>query len=125
MTTRWERQIAHIDRRVGPLDWVGVRGQLRKAAVRKRRGLPSRNISLEAMFDRLHRQIAARKGEPPDHELAAKLQWQLCRERLLERKRTQRDAARHRTRVSADDTKINLWSRRREWLRMAEELRLS
>ena len=125
MKTLRDRQIAHIDRRIGPLEWLGARGQLRKAAVRKRRGLPSRNISLEAMFDRLHRQIAARKGEPPDHELAAKLQWQLCRERLLERKRTQRDAARHRTRVSADDTKINLWSRRREWLRMAEELRLS
>lgn len=125
MTTRWDKQIAHVDRRVGPMEWLGVRGQLRKAAVRKRRKLPSRNISLEAMFDLLHMKVAARKGGPQDCELAAKLQRQLCRERLLERKRTQRHAARHRTRVRADDTKINLWRRRREWLRMGEELRLS
>ena len=125
MTTRWERQIAHIERRIRPLEWLGVRGQLRKAAVRKRRKLPSRNISLEAMFDRLHMKIAARKGEPQDRELATKLQWQLCRERLLERKQAQRHAARRRRRVSANETKINLWRRRREWLRMAKELRLS
>ena len=125
MKTLWERQIAHVDRRVGPLEELSVRRQLRKAAVRKRRGLPSRNMSLEATFDLLHMQLAARKGEYPYLKLAAKLQWGLLRERLLERKRAQRQAARNRKRVSVHDTKINLWRRRREWLREVEEASLA
>lgn len=123
MTTLWDKRIAHIDRRVGPLEWRGVRGQLRKAAVRKRRGLPSLSVSLEAAFDQMNLRIAARKGEAPNPELLAKLQWRLLRERLLERKRMQRNAARRRVRRSVIDTKINLWRRRREWLREAQAAR--
>jgi len=98
VTTLWEKRIAHIDRRVGPIEWRGVRGQLRKAAVRKRRGLPSRDVSLEAAFDQVNLRFAAREGEVPNSDLVAKLQWRLLRERLLERKQMQRDAARRRAR---------------------------
>jgi len=121
MTTLWERRIAHIDRRVGPLELRGIRGRLRKADVRARRGLPSRNVSIEATFDLLELKLATRRGEPLDSDLVAKLQWRLLRERLLERKRASRQAASSRRRVSVDRTKINLWRRRREWLREAEE----
>lgn len=120
MKTLWGRQTAHIDRRVGPLEWRGARKRLREAAVRKRRGFPSRNVSLEAAFEMVELRVRARKGETPDSELVAKLQWRLLRERLLERKRAHRMAARKRARVSVTDTKINLWRRRREWLRAAE-----
>lgn len=120
MKTLWDKRIAHIDRQVGPLEWRGVRGQLRKAAVRKRRGLPSRDVSLEAAFDQVNLRFAARKGEVPNPDLVAKLQWRLLRERLLERKQMQRDAARRRARPRVSDTKINLWRRRREWLREAQ-----
>ena len=117
--------MAHIDRRVGPLEWRSVRSRIRKAAVRARRGLPSRNVSLEVTFELVNLHVAARNGESQDRELAARLQWQLLRERLIERHRTQRDAAHRRRSVSVGTTKINLWRRRRDWLRMAEELRLS
>lgn len=120
MSTLWDKRITQIDRQVGPLEWRGVREQLRKDAVRKRRGLPSRSVSLEAAFDQVSLRIAARKGETPNPELVAKLLWRLLRERQLERKLVQRSAARRRARPRVSDTKINLWRRRREWLREAQ-----
>lgn len=124
MKKLWDRQVAHIDRRIGPLEWLGVRRELRKAAFRKRRGVPSRDMSLEACFDLVDLRLAEQYGElQPDGERAAKLQWRLLRERLLKRRLAQRRAVRSRTRVRRTDTKINLWRRRREWLRDAEEAR--
>lgn len=125
MTTLWERQIAHIDRHVGPMEWRSLRSGMRKAVFRARSGLPSRNTSLESTFELLNMQIASRGGEPHDPELAANIQWQRLRERMLERKLTQRAAAHCRRRVSVGTTKINFWQRRRDWLRTAEEHRLS
>jgi hypothetical protein len=119
MKTLRESRIAHIDRRVGPLEWRGVRMQMLKAAVRRRRGLPSRNVPAEAVFKLLEMKLTKRKGELPDCQRAEKLQWLLLRERLPDRKRAERQAARRRTRVSGNDTKINLWRRRRDWLRSA------
>jgi hypothetical protein len=120
MTTLWERRIAHIDRRVGPLEWRGARRQLLKAAVKKRRGLPSRNIPADVVFDLVGLKVAARKGDPPNREMARKLEWRLLRERMLERKRAALAAARRRVRRSVEDTRINLWRRRQDWLRAAQ-----
>ena len=91
---------------------------MRKAAVRKRRGLPSRNVPAALVFELLEMKRTKRKGEPPDARRAEWLQWLLLRERLLERKRAER-VARRRTRPSVNDTKINLWRRRQDWLRIA------
>ena len=41
-------------------------------------------------------------------------------ERLMERKRRQRDAARRRARPLVEDTCIYRWRRRQEWLRSVE-----
>jgi hypothetical protein len=61
--------------------------------------------------------------EDPDAQVARqRLDLEIVRSRLLERKRKQRDAARRRARPSVMDTRINLWRRRREWLRAAEAL---
>lgn len=120
MKTLWERRIAHIDRRVGPLDWPGVRRQMLKAAVRRRRGLPSRSVSSEVLDELLAVEIAKARGEPPDPVCAAKLQWMRIRDRLLEHKRAQRADSRRRTRFGVNGTKINLWRRRQQWLREAE-----
>jgi hypothetical protein len=120
MKTHWDKRIAPIDRAVGPLEWCSVRGQMRKAAVRKRRGLPSRNVPAAAAFEMLEAKRANRLGELPDARRAERLQWLLLRERLLERKRAERRTARRRTRPSVNDTKINLWRRRQDWLRIAE-----
>jgi hypothetical protein len=40
--------------------------------------------------------------------------------KVTERQRTKRDAARRRLRLGFENTKINLWRRRRDWLREAE-----
>ena len=117
MKTHWDSRIAPINRAVGPLDWRSVRGQMRKAVVRERRGLPSRNVPAAAVFEMLEAKRANRKGEPPDAQRAERLQRLLLRERLLERKRKVRGTARRRVRPSVNDTKINLWRRRRDWLR--------
>lgn len=121
--TLWERRISHIDRRVGPLHERPVRKQLRKAAARKRRGLPSRNMSLDLAFRILDLHWVRLRGETPPGAEVARLEWQLLRERVIERKRTQRDAARCRSRVCGNRIKINLWRRRSEWLAEVEESR--
>lgn len=119
MKTLWDRQIAPVDRAVGPLEWRSVRARILKLAVRKRRGLPSRSVSTDAMFELLTIKAAKRRGEPPDVRRVVKLEWLLLRDRLLERKRAVRQATRRRTRPSVNDSKINLWRRRRDWLRSA------
>ena len=120
MTTLWERRISHVDRRVGPLEYRSLRGRALKAAVKKRRGQPSRNLPLGLVFELLRVKRANREGAPPDLGSTAKLTWRLLRERLLERKRTACDRARMRGNRSADETKIYLWRRRLQWLRAAE-----
>lgn len=121
MTKLWDRRIAKIDRRVGPLEWRGVRRQLRRAAHRKRRGLPSRTLPFELVMDRLKLDFSRKLGEKVNPDIAAKLQWGELRERLLERGRAKRDAARRRARRSVFDTRINVWRRRRDWLRTVQQ----
>lgn len=120
MKTLWERRIGHIDRRVGPLEWPGLRRRMLKAAVRHRRGLPSRSVSSDVVDEMLAIKAALFRGERLDGDRTARLQWMQLRDRLLELKLVRRAAARRRIRVSVNSTKINLWRRRQQWLRDAE-----
>lgn len=49
MTTRWERQIAHVDRRIGPMEWPSVRGQLRKADLSTTQGTAAMLVMKKAL----------------------------------------------------------------------------
>lgn len=120
MTTLWDRQIRHITRSVNPTRMRGVRGQLIKADVKARRGLPSRNLPAELVFERIRLKLKRGADEPEVLAARARLDRACIHDRMMERKRNQREAARRRARPSVLNTKIFLWRRRRDWLRQAE-----
>jgi hypothetical protein len=122
MRTNWDRKIWHIHRKVKPTAFgrLGLRGQLLKAKVKRRKGLPSRNLPLELVLERLGIEFADEPGGLDPVERLRRLDWKKLRERLLERKRRERNAARRRARPQVQDTRIYLWRRRQEWLRRVE-----
>ena len=122
MKKHWDRKIWHIDRKVSPaaLGQLGLRGQLIKAKVKRRRGLPSRNVSLDLVLERLRIEFADKTDGKGTAERLRRLGRQKLHERLMERKRRQRDAARRRARPRVEDTRIYVWRRRQEWLRRIE-----
>jgi len=66
--------------------------------------------------------MTARRGTASQEEserCRRRLEYELLRSRLLERKRRERAVIQHR-KVTADRTCINLWKRRRAWLNMVE-----
>ena len=117
----WERRIKHIDRRVKPTAAarLGLRGQLLKAKVKERRGLPSRGLPGELVFERvllkLHNVTTS-----SDLDRISRLRRAEMHDRLTERKRHRRDAAGRRARPSVKETCIYLWRRRQDWLRSTE-----
>lgn len=115
----WERRIRHINRRVKPTAMVklGLRGQLLKAKVKERRGLPSRNLPAELVFERVRLKFMDETRGPDAADRIRRLHRSEMHERLMERKRRQRAAARRRARPPVGDTCIYLWRRRQEWLR--------
>ena len=122
--TSWERRIRNIDRKVKPtaIAKLGLRGRLLKDKVKKRRGLPSRSLPIELVLERLNIEFRDRH-EDEAGEVACqlgRLERAYMHERLMERKRRRRDAARRRARPSSTDSCIYLWRRRREWLRDVE-----
>ena len=125
--TSWERRIRNIDRKVKPtaIAKTGLRGRLLKNMVKTRRGLPSRSLPIELVFERLNIEFRNRH-EDEAGEVACqlgRLERACMPERLMERKRRQRDAARRRARPSSTDTCIYLWRRRKAWLRDVEATR--
>lgn len=118
----WERQIGHINRRVKPtaISRLGLRGQLLKAKVKERRGLPSRNLPAELVFERVRLRFMDETRSPDAADRIRRRRRSEMHERLMERKRRQRDAARRRARPLVEDTCIYLWRRRQEWLRSVE-----
>ena len=123
MTTIWERRIRHIHRRVKAtaVAKLGLRGRLLKAKAKKLRGLPSRNLPIELVLERLSIKFEDKKTHGPDFVgRIDRLRRAEMHERLMERKRRQRSAARRRARPSVEDTCIYLWRRRMEWLRGVE-----
>ena len=121
MKTSWDRKIGHVDRRVKPTAFgrLGLRGQLLKAKVKRRRGMPSRKLPLELVLERLQIEFGEKSDRDVD-EQRRQLDRKKMRERLLERKRNRRDAARRKARPRVEDTCIYLWRRRQEWLRTIE-----
>jgi len=114
----WEQQIRHVDRPIKRRHLKCIARSDREAARRKVKGLPSRNMDGDLFFARLRLQMANWVGQTKDLEIArqrARLDFDVLRSRLLERKRKARARVRAR-KVTADRTCINLWRRRRAWL---------
>ncbi len=114
----WEQRIRHVDRPIKRRYRRRAAKWLREEARRKTKGLPSRNIDGELLFAKLRLQRASNVGQTEDPEIArqlARLDFEVLRSRLLERKREALALVRAR-KVSADRTSINLWRRRRAWL---------
>ena len=124
MKTHWDRQIEHIVRPVKPTGLRGLRAQLLKAQVKARRGLPSRNLPADLVVAKIELDLGHQRpaGASGHAQAVDRLERAKAHERMMERKRAQRRAARQRARPSVLDTAINLWRRRREWLREAENL---
>ena len=119
----WERSIRHLDRRLGPVEQVRwLRGRLAKDAVRALRGLPTRSVPGELVLERLRLRFDHNPADPATQQALERLARAETHDRLTERKRAARHAAQRRRRPGRDSTKINLWQRRREWLRRVEEL---
>jgi len=114
----FEQRIRHFDRPIKRRHHRYVAKGLREEARRKMKGLPSRSISSEFFFAKLRLRLASWEGQIEDLEIQrqhARLDFEVLRSRLLERKR--KALARLRARkVTADRTCINLWCRRRAWL---------
>jgi hypothetical protein len=119
MTTIWERRIGHIDRKVKPtaVGKLGLQGRLLKAQVKKRRGSPSRSLPIKLILERLAIKFESQTGGPDVVSRVDRLRRDEMHERLMERKRRQRSAARRKARPSVADTCIYLWRRRQQWLR--------
>ena len=98
----------------------GLRGRMMKAKVKQRRGLPSRNLPAELVFERVDIKLSNRLEGGDVVGRLARIQRIEMHERLTERMRSQRSAARRRARPSSRDTCIYLWRRRQEWLREVE-----
>jgi hypothetical protein len=114
----WEKRIWHISRPIKRRHRRRAAKWLREDARRRTKGLPTRNIDGELFFARLRLQMPSSVRQIEDPETArqlARLDLEVLRSRLLERKREERARIRAR-KVTADRTCINLWRRRREWL---------
>lgn len=123
MSLIWEKRIKHIDRRLKPTELRGLRLQLLKDDVRRKRGLPSLALPSEYVFAKMRHTMAAKYGIPLDDNVPslAKLEWIRLRAKLLDRPRRQRAGALRRRRISVRNTRIHLAQRRRQWLIEAEK----
>jgi hypothetical protein len=124
MSLTWEKRIRHVDRPVKRRNRRILASVLRKEKHRKRQGLPTRNIPLNLVFMKFDVRLAAKKSQfsPGSEPEVLKRHYELAliRSRLLERKQAALAKIRAR-RVRVTDTCINLWRRRQDWLRKAEE----
>jgi hypothetical protein len=84
--------------------------------------LPSRSLPIELVFERLAIEFESQTGGLSVAGRVDRLRRAEMHERLMERKRRQRTAARRRVRPSVADTCIYLWRRRQEWLRDVESI---
>jgi hypothetical protein len=116
MSIVWERRIRHISRPVKPTRLGNLRGRVRKAEVKARRGRPSRSLPSDLVFGRITLRTQLRLGLPQAADALARLDLDIMRYRITERQRARREAAQQRRRPRVEDTVINLWRRRRDWL---------
>lgn len=120
MSIVWDRRIRHISRQVKPTRLGKLRGRKRKAEVKARRGRPSRNLPSDLVFRRIALRAQLRLGLRPAADALARLELDIMRYRITERQRARREAAQRRRRPRVENTVINLWQRRRDWLLEAE-----
>jgi hypothetical protein len=114
----WNQRIKHVDRPIKRRHHRCVAKCLREEAWRKAKGLPSRSIDGHLFLARVRLRLACRVNEIEDPEIVRKLSrldFEVLRSRLLERKRKALARVRGR-KVTEDRTCINLWRRRRDWL---------
>lgn len=116
MSIVWDRRIRHISRPVKPTRLGNLRGRMRKAQVKARRGRPSRNLPSDLVFKRIALRTQLRLGSRQAADALARLDVDIMRYRIAERQRAKREAAQRRRRPRVENTVINLWRRRRDWL---------
>lgn len=122
MSIVWEQRIRHFDRPIKRRHLRHLKAGQRKSLWRETRNIPSRNWPWALSTEALRLNIVAKRATASKEELKerrARLEWELLRSRLLERKRRERAKIRHR-KITADRTCINLWKRRRDWLEAVE-----
>jgi hypothetical protein len=122
MSIVWEQRIRSFDRPVKRRNLRLLRAGDRQAAWRAAKGLPSRSLPSELFFETLRLKLMSSNSTVSADELKLRrwrLEYEILRTRLLERKRHQRALIRRRE-VKADRTCINLWRRRRDWLAHVE-----
>jgi len=112
----WDRRIRRICRPVKPTRLGNLRGRKRRAEVKARRGLPSRDLPSDLVFRRIKLRTQIRLGLRQAADALARLDLDIMRYRLTERQRAKREAAQRRRRPRVENTVINLWRRRRDWL---------
>ena len=115
MTWSWERKIRHINRRVSPLGLRGMRLQLLRMEVRRRRGLPEQTVPWELVEYRLAQRVGRTPTMTPQQAA-----WLALRHKLLAKKQAAQRAVLARRRVRISDTGIFLARRRADWLNQAE-----
>ena len=99
MSIVWQQRIRHFDRAVKPTKMRGMRLQMLKAEVRKKRKLPSQGHSGEYVFGSLEVRRKKRRGEDTT-QAEKKLLFMRLRERMLWRKRLERRLAERSRRPS-------------------------
>ncbi len=118
MSIVWDQRIRHVDRPAKRRHWPQLAKSLRDEKRRKARGLPSRSIDAQLFIARMRLRLASWEGQTEDPDISrkrARLDFEVLRSRLLERKRQALARVRAR-KVTPDRTCINLWRRRRAWL---------
>lgn len=115
----WERTLRPWDRPVKHWSVKCLKSRIARAALRARRGSPSRSFPAGIAFTAIRLKIDVRLGRL-SLEAQAVQQQRLDREkvhsRMTERKRLARAKAKRR-RIRAEQTCIYLWRRRKDWLR--------
>lgn len=121
----WEKRIRDFDHQVGRSMRTRLDARLKKIKVKERSGKPSRSLPHELLFEMLRARLNHRVGQIDDESYAlrkVRFEMRNIRDRMQERKRAIREAARPR-RYRREFTNILLWQRRRKWLALVESWR--
>lgn len=113
MSWNFEKRIAHIDRRVSPLQMRGLRLRLLAAKVAARRGKIT-SLPGEIVLSEISKRV--RFGCNPDGSIAQAV----LRFKLRERRRSQNAAALRMRRPRLTDTRIFRAERIQKWLRQVQ-----
>ena len=122
MSIVWEQRIRHFDRPIEHRHLRHLKARQRKQVRRETRKLPSRDLPWALVLKALRLDTMTKRTTRSREDLnifRMRLEWEHIRSRVLERKRRERAMIRRR-KVTGDRTCINLWKRRRDWLKTIE-----